>query len=61
MIMIIMIFYSGNYECGRADIAFYTDSDPCITNNIGTLSYSKQMLTIFSYLISYKLYITLFI
>ena len=56
-----MIFYSGNYECGRADIAFYTDSDPCITNNIGTLSYSKQMLTIFSYLISYKLYITLFI
>ncbi|XP_023340878.1 uncharacterized protein LOC111710915 isoform X2 [Eurytemora carolleeae] len=25
---------SGNYECGRADIAFYTDSDPCITNNI---------------------------
>jgi len=25
---------SGNFECGRAHIDFYTDSDPCITNNI---------------------------
>ena len=38
-----MYLFSGNTECGRANIDFYTDSDPCVTNNIGK-NIKKKMI-----------------
>ena len=39
-----MYLFSGNTECGRANIDFYTDSDPCVTNNIGKNIRKKEMI-----------------